>query len=71
LAFSNNFTANLSKSLAKERTDTELLEKLREVFDAYGECWVIIRRNAEKNNIPFAFVQYKVCSKVLQLAEMC
>jgi len=51
-------------SLAKEHSDAELLEELYELFKAFGECWIIIRREVSDNAIPFAFVQYKVSSSI-------
>jgi len=51
-------------SLAKEHSDEELLEQLHELFKAFGECWIIIRREISDSAIPFAFVQYKVSSSI-------
>ena len=51
-------------SLAKEHNDAELLDELHELFKAFGECWIIIRREVSDNAIPFAFVQYKVSSSI-------
>lgn len=47
-------------SLAKEHSDAELLKELHRLFKAFGECWIIIRREISDSAIPFAFVQYKV-----------
>jgi len=59
--------------LAKEHNDAELLEKLYELFEAFGECWIIIRREMSDSAIPFAFVQYKVSSSVNRniLSTLC
>ena len=45
-------------SLSNQKSDEELEHSVHNVYDAFGRCYVKIRR--DKNKMPFAFVQFEV-----------
>ncbi len=49
-------------SLSNQRTEDQLELACHEAFDTFGRCHIKIRR--DKNNQPFAFVQFEVLSPV-------
>lgn len=49
---------DLSASLDRTRTRTELTNEVKDKFAEIGQCWVKVR--FDKKNIPAAFVQFKV-----------
>ncbi|KKY25366.1 putative rna recognition domain-containing protein [Phaeomoniella chlamydospora] len=59
------FVANLSN----QRTDEQLEESVQQIFGAHGKCYVKIRR--DKNQMPFAFVQYETVEAANEAISKC